>query len=140
MKLYHTGFEIIKEPDIHFGRKNADFSQGFYLSDNRDFSVRWARERKGKSTFINEYELECEGLKIKRFERNAEWFSYGYEESNLLVSHLPFSANSSVFSLLGVSQAASNTKQLSQKNQSERCFAVFVSLFFIQIRQKTKEC
>jgi len=27
--------------------KNADFGQGFYLSPDREFSVRWARERKG---------------------------------------------------------------------------------------------
>lgn len=48
MVLYHTGFEKIEHPDIHFGRANADFAQGFYLSDNREFSMRWARERKGK--------------------------------------------------------------------------------------------
>ena len=25
MLLYHTGFDEIKHPDIHIGRKNADF-------------------------------------------------------------------------------------------------------------------
>ena len=28
--LYHTGFEKIEQPDIHIGRANADFGQGFY--------------------------------------------------------------------------------------------------------------
>lgn len=45
MELYHTGFDIIEAPDIHFGRQNADFGQGFYLSGNREFSVRWARAK-----------------------------------------------------------------------------------------------
>ena len=25
MRLYHTGYEEIREPDIHHGRKNADY-------------------------------------------------------------------------------------------------------------------
>ena len=35
MILYHTGFETIKEPDVHLGRRNADFGQGFYLTADR---------------------------------------------------------------------------------------------------------
>lgn len=42
--LYHTGFYEIKEPDIHYGKPNADFAQGFYTSPNLEFSKRWARE------------------------------------------------------------------------------------------------
>lgn len=74
--LYHTGFEIIRTPDIKIGRKNADFGQGFYLSKDEDFSRRWARERRGSETFLNTYRLDPDGLKIKRFERDEEWFSY----------------------------------------------------------------
>ena len=43
--LYHTGYQEIREPDIRHGRKNADFGQGFYLTPDRDFSVRWGNER-----------------------------------------------------------------------------------------------
>lgn len=32
MKLFHTGFDEIREPDVHHGRVNADFGQGFYLT------------------------------------------------------------------------------------------------------------
>ena len=39
MILYHVGFDIIKNPDIHYGRKNADFGQGFYLTDDKEFFV-----------------------------------------------------------------------------------------------------
>lgn len=47
IELFHLGYNEIREPDVHYGRKNADFGQGFYLSPDREFSVRWARERKG---------------------------------------------------------------------------------------------
>jgi len=76
--LYHTGFDKIDHPNIHYGRKNADFGQGFYLSDNEEFSKRWARERSGLTTYINFYDLDTEGLDIKRFSRDEEWFDYIY--------------------------------------------------------------
>lgn len=77
-ELFHTGFQIIREPDINIGRKNADFGQGFYLSDNIEFCRRWARERKGFTTYLNRYELDTEGLNIKCFTRSEEWFEYIY--------------------------------------------------------------
>ena len=74
--LYHTGFQRIEKPDIHIGRANADFGQGFYLSDNREFSRRWARTRRGQDTWLNTYSLMTEGLEIKRFVRDPEWYDY----------------------------------------------------------------
>lgn len=50
MRLYHAGFEIIRQPDVHFGRRNADFGQGFYLTADADFARRWARARRGQKT------------------------------------------------------------------------------------------
>ena len=76
MKLFHTGYQVIDRPDIRIGRKNADFGQGFYLSDNEEFSRRWARQRRGYTTYMNSYELETEGLKFKHFAKDEEWFSY----------------------------------------------------------------
>ena len=75
MKLYHTGREEIRNPDIRRGRKNADFGQGFYLSPDRDFSYRWA----GADAVINEYELDEDGLLIHRFNRDEDWFSYIFQ-------------------------------------------------------------
>lgn len=85
MRLYHTGFHEIQTPDIHYGRKNADFGQGFYLTDDMEFSRRWAKERKGFSTICNTYELDTEGLRIKELNRDEEWFSYIYKNRN----HMP---------------------------------------------------
>ncbi|MBE6129149.1 MAG: DUF3990 domain-containing protein [Erysipelotrichaceae bacterium] len=75
-RLYHTGFEIIPEPDITAGRRNADFGQGFYLSDDQEFSKRWAKQRKGLSVYLNCYELDPDGLNIRHFARDADWFEY----------------------------------------------------------------
>lgn len=76
MLLYHTSFNEIKNPDIHYGRKNADFGQGFYLSDDEEFSKRWAKIRKGEDTYLNRYELNCDDLNIKYLNKNEEWFDY----------------------------------------------------------------
>lgn len=76
--LYHTGFEMIREPDIRIGRSNADFGQGFYLSADQEFSKRWARVRKGLTTYLNCYELDTGGLRVRHLSRDAEWFDYVY--------------------------------------------------------------
>jgi len=76
IKVFHTGFSIIKDPDLNIGRTNADFSQGFYLSDDEEFSKRWARFRKDKDTYINIYELLLDELNIKYFNRDEDWFKY----------------------------------------------------------------
>ena len=76
MKVFHAGYDEIPSPDIHRGRKNADFGQGFYLSDNYEFASRWVREKAGTDIIINTYELNTEGLNIKHFDRDNEWFRY----------------------------------------------------------------
>ncbi|MBQ9228147.1 MAG: DUF3990 domain-containing protein [Eubacterium sp.] len=82
MKLYHTGFEEIRKPDVHHGRENADFGQGFYLSPDSAFMRRWARMRKGLDTYINSYELQTDGLRVKSFSRDGEWFNYIFSNRN----------------------------------------------------------
>ena len=76
MLLYHTGFQEIKTPDVHHGRKNADFGQGFYLTSDAAFSRRWAKERAGMQTVVNTYELDTERLSVRQFTRSREWFEY----------------------------------------------------------------
>ncbi len=82
MRLYHTGFDIIKVPDLDRGRRNADFGPGFYLSPDGEFSRRWARERSGFSTYVNEYELDLDGLAVKSLQRDVEWFDYIFRNRN----------------------------------------------------------
>ena len=76
LKLCHTGLQIVEKPDIHRGRANADFGQGFYLSDNEDFSRSWASNSKDVTSYLNQYELNTEGLKVKEFSHSLEWYDY----------------------------------------------------------------
>ena len=58
MILYHVGFDIIKDIDLRHGRINADFGQGFYLSNNIEFSKKWATIKNDRDTILNFYDLD----------------------------------------------------------------------------------
>ncbi len=73
LKLYHTSALELINPDVNYGRRNADFGGGFYLSDNPEFSQKWANDRK---SIINEYTLDLTGLTVKHFSLDMEWFEY----------------------------------------------------------------
>lgn len=79
LRLYHTGFHILREPDISVGRKNADFGRGFYLSGSDAFAGKWARESRGRQVYVNAYELDLSGLAVLRFGRDAAWFDYIFQ-------------------------------------------------------------
>ena len=119
MRLYHACNEVIKNPDVHYGRKNADFGQGFYLSDDLEFSKRWARERRGMDTVINVYELNPEGLSIMKLDRNAEWFDYIFDNRNweedahdddIIIGPI---ANDTLYDVMGITTSGIFTKEQS---------------------------
>ncbi|MCR4902822.1 MAG: DUF3990 domain-containing protein [Butyrivibrio sp.] len=103
MKLFHTSQVVIEKPDVHHGRKNADFGQGFYLSPDEEFVYRWAV----KDAYINEYELNTEGLKIVSFSRSAEWFDYIFQnrrtndtiEADVIIGPI---ANDTIYDTFGI--------------------------------------
>jgi hypothetical protein len=109
MKVYHAGYDEIKVPDIHRGRKNADFGQGFYVSDSYEFAGRWVREKRGADIIINSYELDDTTLKVKIFERDREWFRYVFSnrrsmpdelsDTDLLIGPI---ANDTIFDTMGI--------------------------------------
>lgn len=76
MRLFHTGYQEIKTPDIRHGRKNADFGQGFYMTADQAFAERWGKEMKDEQVYVNLHELDEEGLSVKVFSRDMEWFRY----------------------------------------------------------------
>lgn len=82
MRLFHSGVDIIKKPDINVGRKNADFGAGFYLSKEEAFAMRWVKIREGKNSYVNVYELNTDGLNIKELTRDEEWFDYIFNNRN----------------------------------------------------------
>ena len=103
MKLYHASQTEIREPDVHLGRKNADFGPGFYLTPDLDFACRWGSE----GAVINEYELDLSGLQVHSFHRTVEWVAYifrnrrGKDTMSADVVDGPI-ANDTIFDTLGI--------------------------------------
>lgn len=103
MKLFHASKEAIEDPDVFYGRKNADFGQGFYLSNDKEFSRRWIVN----GGVVNEYEFDPTGLKIKQFKRDREWFEYIFEnrrahdtsDADVVIGPI---ANDTIYDTLGV--------------------------------------
>ncbi|WP_051207801.1 DUF3990 domain-containing protein [Butyrivibrio sp. AE3006] len=109
IKVFHAGYELIMRPDLHRGRKNADFGQGFYVTKDYEFATRWAREKSGEDVILNTYELDESGLKIKYLDRDEEWFRYifsnrrikpdEFSEYDVIVGPI---ANDTIFNTLGI--------------------------------------
>jgi hypothetical protein len=103
MILYHTSDREITAPDIRRGRKNADFGWGFYLTPDKEFTYRWARE----NAVVNEYEFDESGLVIRKFTRSLEWFDYIFNnrrlndgiEADVIIGPI---ANDTIFDTLGI--------------------------------------
>ncbi len=103
MILYHTSDREIIYPDIHRGRKNADFGWGFYLTPDKEFTYRWARD----NAVVNEYELDENGLDMHVFLRDQEWFKYIFNnrrlkdvlKSDVIIGPI---ANDTIFDTLGI--------------------------------------
>ena len=93
------------DPDITIGRKNADFGQGFYLTDDLDFTRRWARER---TPYVNIYELDEDDLVIRRFFRNTDWFRYIFQNRRGLADRITADviigpiANDTIYDTFGI--------------------------------------
>ena len=103
MILYHTGKKEIINPDIHYGRKNADFGWGFYLTPDRDFTYRWA----GPNAVVNQYEFDEKGLSIHTFTRSTDWFQYIFDNrraKDVLTVDVVIGpiANDTIFDTLGI--------------------------------------
>ena len=81
MKLYHASTLCIVNPDVLHSRDKLDFGRGFYLTSLREQAIRYSERftRRGKESFINEYELDDEtpGFITKTFESyDEEWLDY----------------------------------------------------------------
>jgi hypothetical protein len=103
MILYHTSDREIRNPDIHHGRKNADFGWGFYLTPDKDFTYRWARD----NAVVNEYELDETGLELYTFTRSVDWLQYIFNNrraKDTLVADVVIGpiANDTIFDTLGI--------------------------------------
>lgn len=138
MRLYHVGYYEIKEPDIHYGRKNADFGQGFYTTPDKEFAYRWAKESPDQKTIINEYELDVEGLAVKTLVRNEEWFEYIYGNRHRKPDEMAADviigpiANDIIYDTLGITTSGFLSKEESMK-------LLMIGPEYVQVVIKTEE-
>ena len=103
MILYHTSDREIRDPDSHYGRKNADVGWGFYLTPDREFTYRWARE----NAVVNVYELDENELNMHTFTRDIHWFEYIFNNRRLrdsLVADVVIGpiANDTIYDTFGI--------------------------------------
>ena len=136
LKLYHTSNIELKNPDVNYGRRNADFGGGFYLSDSLEFAEKWASERE---SVVNEYSLDLEGLSIKRFSLDEEWFKYisknraGYQDdfgdADIIIGPI---ANDTLYDTYGIITSGLVSREDSLKLLS-------VGKRYIQLNVKTEK-
>lgn len=63
MKIFHGSDHIIERPALGVGRKNNDYGQGFYCTEQLEMAKEWACKN-GTDGFVNAYELDLNGLKV----------------------------------------------------------------------------
>lgn len=66
MIVYHGSEKIIQTPVYKGSRNGTDFGSGFYCTENLQMAKSWCALRNG--TYVNKYELNLEGLKVKENE------------------------------------------------------------------------
>lgn len=65
MKIFHGSDHIIERPALGVGRKNNDYGQGFYCTEQLEMAKEWACKN-GTDGFVNAYELDLDGPKVLR--------------------------------------------------------------------------
>ena len=61
MKLYHGSSLVIDKPELGKGNHKNDYGLGLYCTEHLELAREWACSS-GKDGFVNEYELEMNGL------------------------------------------------------------------------------
>lgn len=76
--LFHGSYTEISKPDFSHSRSDIDFGRGFYLTDNKYQSIKWAyKYRKNETLSINNlYTLDTNDLAIYCFDLNKEWLDF----------------------------------------------------------------
>ncbi|MDD5862191.1 MAG: DUF3990 domain-containing protein [Prevotella sp.] len=84
--LYHGSLVEVSHPLVNVGRKDLDFGQGFYVTDLKEQTIKWANTLKGRTddkkatACLNIYELEQDHLsdyRIQLFKTyDFEWLDF----------------------------------------------------------------
>lgn len=74
IEVYHGSNISIQNPSLSFGRDDADFGCGFYVSTRLEMAEKWACRK--KTPVISKYTLDLQRLEIYEFSPNAEWLKF----------------------------------------------------------------
>ena len=77
MLVYHGSYKTIEKPDINYSQKYLDFGPGFYVTEFKEQSERWAKRkglRKDKESVVSIYDFNenIKNFKIKKFNDSSE--------------------------------------------------------------------
>lgn len=79
--LYHGSGQRIESPRWDLGDEGRDFGRCFYTTYDRRAAKDWANKNFKGNPVVNKYAIDLErladgGLKIKRFEADAKWAEF----------------------------------------------------------------
>ena len=74
IKVYHGSNCEVKEPSLSYGREDADFGIGFYVTTDVEMAEKWAARR--HNPIINVYEVDLNSLNGLEFGLNKGWLDF----------------------------------------------------------------
>jgi len=77
INVYHGSGCEVKNPSLAYGREDADFGVGFYVTFDLEMAERWAARR--KTPVISVYEVDFDCLNGLEFELNKGWLDFVVE-------------------------------------------------------------
>ncbi|MDR3095411.1 MAG: DUF3990 domain-containing protein [Bacteroidales bacterium] len=76
MEIYHGGYCLIENPKIIEGKYAKDFGTGFYCTEIREQSVRWAKRYDTPTVNVYNFQIDS-NLNIRNFEEmTEEWLAF----------------------------------------------------------------
>lgn len=72
--VYHGSNMEVREPSLEYGRSDADFGVGFYVTLDYEMAEKWAAIK--KKSVINSYELNLDKLDGMEFGLDKGWLDF----------------------------------------------------------------
>ena len=72
--VYHGSSVEVKQPSLNYGRYDADFGVGFYVTQDHEMAEKWASLK--KNSIVNVYELDLDCLNGIEFGLDKSWLDF----------------------------------------------------------------
>lgn len=72
IKIYHGSDHELRNPSLRQGKATSDYGKGFYCTQSLELAKEWSCRDAKSDGKANEYELDCEGLKVAFFGEDEE--------------------------------------------------------------------